>query len=205
MIEPEPHIVVFDVGRVIVQWDMRILLDRLYPDPSDADWAHENVITRSWHGEHDAGRAIDTLVAERSASFPDHADAITAYRDRWLETIPGPVPGTIALIERLDAADVQLYAITNFGSDFWRMFCPTQPVLKLFRDIVVSGDESLVKPGRAIFDLAAQRFGRAPDEMLFIDDTRANCETAARLGWHTHHFTDARTLETDLRGRGILA
>jgi 2-haloacid dehalogenase len=196
--------VVFDVGRVIVRWDMRILFAKLFDDPADLDWFCANVVTEEWHGQHDAGRPIDGMVEERTRAFPEYRAAIEAYRDRWLETIPGVVAGVPELIEALAERAVPLYAITNFGTDFWALFRPTQPVLDHFRDIVVSGDEALVKPGSAIFALAAQRFGHAPERMMLIDDSLANVEAAARLGWHTHHFRDAATLGADLSARGLL-
>jgi 2-haloacid dehalogenase len=196
--------VVFDVGRVIVRWDMRILFAKLFDDPLELDWFCTNVVTEAWHGQHDAGCPIGEMAAERIAAFPEYRTAIEAYRDRWLETIPGVVPGVPELIERLAARDVPLFAITNFGTDFWAQFRPTQPVLDHFRDIVVSGHERLVKPGSAIFRLAAARFGHAPERMLFIDDSLPNIEAATRLGWYAHHFTDAATLEADLARRGLL-
>ncbi len=196
--------VVFDVGRVIVQWDMRILFAKLFDDPEELDWFCANVVTEAWHGQHDAGRPIADMAAERIRAFPEYREAIEAYRDRWLETIPGVVPGVPELIEALSACGVPLFAITNFGTDFWAQFRPTQPVLDHFRDIVVSGREALVKPGSAIFALAAQRFGHAPGRMLFIDDSLANVEAAARLGWHTHHFRDAGALGAELSARGLL-
>ncbi len=97
-----------------------------------------------------------------------------------------------------------LYAITNFGAELWDRFWPTQPVFARFRDIVVSGVERLVKPDPAIYDLAQRRFGHAPQTMLFIDDNAANIAAVRRCGWHGHLFTDAPTLERDLRRRGLL-
>jgi 2-haloacid dehalogenase len=151
--------VVFDVGRVIIQWGLRHLFAQLIADAAELDWFVANVVTEEWHFEHDQGRALDDMLAERKALFPDHHALIDAYRARFLETIPGPVPGTAALIERLAARDVPLFCITNFGAEFWPQFRPTVPVLEHFRDIIVSGDEVLAKPDAAIFDLAVRRFG----------------------------------------------
>lgn len=204
MPDTHPDTVVFDVGRVIVQWELRCLFEKLIDDPRELGWFLDNVVTEEWHFQHDAGRPLAEMVPERKALFPDHAHLIDAYATRFLETVPGPVPGTAALIERLAGRGVPLFAITNFGSEFWAMFRPTQPVLDHFADIVVSGDERLAKPDPAIFHLAAKRFGKAPAQMLFVDDNAANIAAADALGWHTHLFTDARQLETDLTARGLL-
>lgn len=197
--------VVFDVGRVIVQWDLRCLFAKLIDDPVRLDWFLANVVTEDWHYQHDAGRPLAEMLPERKALFPGHDDLIDAYATRFLETIPGRVDGTAELIEALHRGGVPLFAITNFGTDFWDMFLPTEPVLTKFREIVVSGQEKLAKPDPAIFRLAQQRFGPAPETMLFIDDNPANIDAAQQEGWQVHHFRDAKELAADLRARGLLS
>ena len=196
--------VVFDVGRVIIQWDLRHLFAKLIDDQEELDWFCANVITEEWHFQHDAGRPLSEMVPERKAQFPHYAHLIDAYATRFNETVPGPVPGTAELIEKLSARAVPLFAITNFGEDFWPQFRPTQPVLDHFRDIVVSGEEKLAKPDTRIFDLACQRFGYKPHQMLFIDDNEANTRAAQSLGWQVHGFVDAPGLERDLVLRGLI-
>lgn len=194
----------FDVGRVLIQWDLRALFGKLIADRDELDWFLANVVTEEWHFQHDEGRPLAEMVPERKAQFPQYADIIDAYATRFVETIPGPVLGSVGLVERLFANGVPLYAITNFGAEFWDQFRPTFPPLDRMRDIVVSGVEKVAKPDPAIFALAAERFGHAPSSMLFVDDNLANIEAAGRLGWRVHHFSDAPTLEADLVERGLI-
>jgi 2-haloacid dehalogenase len=137
------------------------------------------------------------MVAERTALYPDHADLIRAYATRFNETIPGPVPGTHAIARTLAERGIPLFAITNFGDEFWAQFRPTAPIFDLFEDIVVSGVEKIAKPDPRLFELAAIRFGRAPADMLFIDDNPANIAAAKALGWQVHHFRHAEGLARD--------
>ena len=162
------------------------------------------VITEEWHFQHDAGRPLAEMLPERIAAFPHAERFLTAYATRFNETIPGPVPGSLEIVGELHEAAIPLYAITNFGAEFWAAFRPTAPIFDLFRDIVVSGEERLVKPDPAIYALAARRFGHAPGAMLFIDDNIANVEAARACGWHAHRFIDALKLRGELVGRGLL-
>ncbi|MEO6717240.1 MAG: HAD family phosphatase [Novosphingobium sp.] len=196
--------VVFDVGRVMVQWDLRCLFAKLIDDQAELDWFLANVVTEQWHFQHDAGRPLAEMVPERIAEFPSYASHIEAYATRFNETVPGPVPGTLELVEALHVAGVPLFAITNFGADFWGPFRAVWPVFERFADVVVSGVEKTTKPDPAIFTLAAQRFGHAPGAMLFIDDNLANIESARACGWQAHHFHDAAGLAEELRGRGLI-
>jgi 2-haloacid dehalogenase len=196
--------VVFDVGRVLVQWDMRHLFAKLIADPEELDWFLEHVITTEWHFQHDAGVPLADMVPQRKAAFPAYSEHIDAYAKRFNETIPGPVPGSYAIVEQLAARSVPLYAITNFGAEFWAMFRPTQPIFDHFRDIVVSGEEKLVKPDAAIYQLALSRFNLREGEAIFIDDSLPNVLAARENGFVGHHFVDAATLRADLGRLGML-
>ena len=196
--------VVFDVGRVLYQWHLRHLFEKIVDDRARLEMLLGEVVTEEWHFEHDRGRTLGEMVPERIALYPDFEPEIRAYATRFNETIPGPVPGSHALVERLDSRRVPLYAITNFGAEFWAGFRPSEPIFDRFRDIVVSGEEKLAKPDPAIFALAEARFGRSASTMLFIDDNRANVDAAAACGWHVHHFTDAAALESDLADRKLI-
>ena len=196
--------VVFDVGRVLYQWQLAHLFEKIVSDPDRLAKLLDEVVTEEWHFEADAGRALSDMVPERIELYPDFEAEIRAYAARFNETIPGPVPGSHALVERLDARGMPLFAITNFGAEFWAGFRPTAPIFDRFGHIVVSGEEKLAKPDPAIFALAEGRFGKPAEAMLFIDDNRANVEAAAACGWQVHHFTQASALEADLASRGLI-
>lgn len=196
--------VVFDVGKVLYQWDLAALVDKLTDDRDERDHILADVITTEWHFQHDAGRPLAEMVPERIAEFPHAARFLEAYRTRFNETIPGPVPGSLEIVRDLHAAGVPLYAITNFGAEFWAAFRPTAPIFDLFGDIVVSGEEGLIKPDPAIYTLAARRFGHRPEAMLFIDDSLPNILAARACGWEGQHFHDAPTLRAELTERKVL-
>jgi 2-haloacid dehalogenase len=185
--------VIFDVGRVLFHWDLRHLFAKLITDPAELDWFLTHVITPEWHFQHDAGRNLDSMLAERIAEFPDHADLIRAYRHRFNETIPGPVEGMHELVHELADAGVPLYIISNFGDEFWEQFAPTQPIFDRFRGIIISGKEKLMKPDPAIFELALDRFGLTAANTLFIDDVPANVAGAEGVAIKGHVFGDAST------------
>lgn len=197
--------VVFDVGRVLFDWDLRYLFAKLIDDKDRLEWFVTHVVTPEWHFQHDAGRPLAGMLPELKAEFPGHDALIDAYAARFNETIPGPMPGSLELVERLDEAGVPLFAITNFGHEFWEGFRPTQPIFGRFRGIVVSGTEQIVKPDPAIYRLAIERFGVDPAGALFIDDVAENIAGAESVGMAGHHFVDAATLERELVARGYLS
>ena len=195
----------WDIGRVLVQWDFPAIWREVIADRAELDRFVTQVVNEAWHARHDAGVPMADLIAEAAAAHPDQADLIARYRTHWLLSVPGPIAGTQELVARLSARAVPQYAITNFGHETFALFRPTFPVLDHMRDIVVSGTERLIKPDPAIFRLAAARFGHDPARMLFVDDNADNIAAARALGWQVHHFVDgAEALEMDLRGRGLI-
>jgi 2-haloacid dehalogenase len=197
--------VVFDIGNVLYHWELRALFEKVIAEPARLEHFLGEVLTYDFHSRHDAGEALEVLVAELNARHPEYADAVEAYVQRFNETITGKVAGTHELVERLAGRGVPLYALTNFGTNFWNGFRPTAPLFDRFEDILVSGEVMLAKPDPAIYRLTEARFGLAPAEIFFTDDRADNIETALACGWDAHRFTDAAALEAALIERGLLA
>ena len=196
--------VVFDVGRVLFDWHLRALFEKLIDDESELDWFLANVITEEWHFQHDRGRPLGEMVPERIAKFPAYEAHIRAYQTRFNETIPGPVEGTLDLVRRLREKSVPLFCLTNFGHEFWEGFRPSQTIFDLFDDIIVSGTEKVAKPKQRIYEIVEERSGRAGADLFFTDDNPANIEAARNRDWDAHLFTNAAALEAQLRASGYL-
>ncbi len=201
---PKISAVVFDVGRVLIQWDLRTLFAKLIDDAEELEWFVTHVVTEQWHHQHDEGRPLAEMVPERIAEFPDYADHIRAYATRFNETVPGPVDGTHDIVHRLHAVGLPIFGLTNFGHEFWGMFRPTEPIFDVFEDIVVSGTERVAKPETGIYAVAEKRFGFPPEQLIFIDDKAENVAAAIARGWYGHVFTDAEALQADLIAHGML-
>jgi 2-haloacid dehalogenase len=197
--------VVFDVGKVLVEWGPRYLYEKLIPDDSARAAFLRDVVTTDWHFQHDAGRPFAETSAELITAFPEHRTLIEAWGERFLETIPHHVDGMVDLVGELAARAVPLFAITNFSGEFWRPFVAREAALFApFRDIIVSGDERLMKPDPAIFRLARSRFGLDDGEGMFVDDLIDNVRASEREGFIGHHFRDAATLRGALVAHGLL-
>ena len=196
--------VIFDVGKVLYDWSPRFLYERLIDDDQTLEAFLRDVVTVEWHFQHDAGRPFAETSAELIAQFPEHAALIAAWGPRFNDSIGAPVAGMHALVAALDAAGVPLFAITNFSGEFWPPFRAREAALfDRFRDVVVSGDEKMMKPDAAIYRLALGRFGLEPDEAVFIDDNRDNVAGAEAVGMAAIHFTDAKALRRDLKNLGL--
>jgi len=196
--------VVFDIGNVLVHWEPRALYRKIFATEHEVEWFVGNVCTQDWNLEQDLGRSFADGVKVLTARFPEHADAIAAYDLRWHETVLGPIDGTVGILEELRQRGTPLYAITNFNQDKFRETLERFSFLRTFRDIVVSGDERLLKPDPAIYRVLLERNGIDAAACVFIDDSEKNVRGAEAVGMKAIHFTTPQVLRADLAGMGLL-
>ena len=197
--------VVFDIGNVLLHWDPRALYRKIFATEDEVEWFLANVCTSEWNLEQDRGRSFAEAVAEATARHPAHAAAIAAYDTRWHETLTHAIDGSVSILDELKGRGTPLYAITNWHQTKFRETRERYPFLGHFRDIVVSGDERVLKPDPAIFHLLLDRNGLAAEDCLFIDDNVHNVEGARAVGMQAHHFTTPEMLRAELVRLGVLA
>ena len=128
---------------------------------------------------------------------------IRAFDERWSEMVPGEITGTVELLRDVRARRIPDYAITNFSREKFPVARARFPFLDGFRLAIVSGDEGLVKPDAAIYELFLRRAGLSADACVFVDDSLANVEGARAVGMHAIHFRDPVALRAELRALGF--
>jgi 2-haloacid dehalogenase len=196
---------IFDIGNVLLRWDPRLLYRTLLPDDAAIDAFFAEIGFDAWNTGFDRGTAWDHGVAAHSALHPARAELIAAFHHRWHETLPGPVDGAPELMAELAAAGIPLYAITNFSSAKFAETRERFPFLATaFRDVVVSGDEGLLKPDPEIYRRCLARNGLAAAGSIFVDDSPKNVEGARAVGIDAIQFTTIPALRHTLTLRGLL-
>jgi 2-haloacid dehalogenase len=198
-----PISVVFDVGNVLLRWDPRNLYRTIFEDETRMEWFLSTVCTPEWNIEQDRGRDWDEAVASLVALHPDHEPQIRAFHERWHETVSGTIEDNVALLAKLQRAGVPTYCITNFSGPKFIEAKARFPFLGSFRGVIVSGDERLLKPDPAIYELLLDRYGLEASKCVFIDDSAANVEGARAVGMQAIHYREPLNLEKELRRFGI--
>lgn len=196
--------VVFDIGGVLLDWSPAHLYRQLISDPEELEHFLTVVAPLSWHWQHDRGVPMAETLPVRSAEFPEHAELLAQWQLRYLDMIGGAVPGTAEVVEDVRAAGRQIYGLSNMPAEVWPGLVDAWPVLARFDGVIVSGEERLVKPEPAIFDVLVERFGLDRANTVFVDDTPVNVVGARASGLQAIRFTDAEQLRADLRRLGVL-
>jgi putative hydrolase of the HAD superfamily len=69
---------------------------------------------------------------------------------------------------------------------------------ELFDAVVISGEVGIRKPDPEIYALAAERLGREPERVVFVDDLPGNLKPARAIGMATVLHRDAETTLREL-------
>ncbi len=196
-------IVIFDLGAVLIDWNPRHLYRKLFDDEAAMETFLRDICSPAWNVEQDRGRSWREAVDLLTAAHPEYGDLIAAYRDRWDEMLKGPIAGSVAILERLDREGYELHALTNWSAETFPVALERYGFLERFRTILVSGEERLVKPDAAIFELMLERINHPAERCMFIDDSARNIEAAASLGFDAIQFESAEQLQQALQQRGM--
>jgi 2-haloacid dehalogenase len=196
--------VAFDLGGVLVDWNPRYLYRTLFDDEAAMEEFLATVCTGPWNDQLDRGRPFAEAVAELVERFPDQAELVSAYHERWPEMLRGPIEGTVELMRELRAAAVPTYLLSNASAETWPHALERFPFLAELDGVLLSGEVGVAKPDAAIFDELCRRFGVRPETTIFIDDKAVNVDAARALGFAGHHFRAAPALRAELVALGLL-
>ena len=104
--------------------------------------------------------------------------ALRAYLRRKYKFVPKIEP-LLAELQALPA--VELHVLSNYGP-WWTLIEEELALSRYVPWTFVSCQTGVRKPEPAAFQIALDRLGVAPDEVVFVDDSQTNVDAAAALG-----------------------
>ena len=127
---------------------------------------------------------LGARIGEMGGTMPMPADPIEVRRKLWGSIKPNE--GMIDAVKRI-GAHYKVGLLTNNVKEWggWRELYPTE----LFEVVIDSSEVGIRKPDPAIYRLACERLGVAPDRAAFVDDIETNVEGARALGLTAIRFT----------------
>ncbi len=197
--------IIFDLGGVLIDWSPEyVYLKEFRGDREHMHWFLNHVCAWEWNLQQDAGYSLAKATEERIALFPEYEEHIRMYYGRWEEMLGYTHEGTLKILRQLvDNPKYRVLALTNWSGETFPIALEKFPWLQWFEGILVSGDEGIRKPHKEIYDLMLSRYNIDASQAVFIDDSLKNVEGCEVVGIKGIHFTDAKTLEIQLRSLGI--
>ncbi len=82
----------------------------------------------------------------------------------------------------------RIYLMSNTNPLHFNYIRKKFAYVNLVDRLILSYRLKLLKPGAGIYKAVLNKYELKPEETLFIDDLKANCETAEKFGIHAIHF-----------------
>jgi 2-haloacid dehalogenase len=197
--------IVFDFGRVLIDWDPRYLFRKFFGQDEQAmECFIEEVRFYDWIHQLDSGGNYAEGVASACARYPQYCHLFQAYHLRYDETIIGAIEPTVEIMRRLKRAGYPLYGLSNWPVEKFAVVRPRYDLFDDLDEIVISGQAGSAKPEPGIYQSLLERAGRKAEQCLFIDDSADNIAAARRLGFQTILYQTPEQLRQALAGLGIV-
>ncbi len=196
--------VVFDFGNVLIRWAPETVFAPFFDDPEDMHETLERIGFQAWNLEQDRGRSWDDAVAAGAAAHPDAAHLFVAYKNGLEAAHADTIEGSIRILSTLHEGGIPVYGITNASPESYEIMRTRLAKMNVFRDVVISAHEGVVKPDPEIFHILMKRNSLRAEECVFIDDSPKNVDGAKAVGMDAIHFTGPEDLAAALGERQIL-
>jgi len=196
--------IIFDFGRVLVDYDYQPLMESILEDPAERMEFYKVFCSMEFRTICDRGDVpFHELILEYRRRLPKWDRQIKEFCDRHFEAMKGEVPGMRALLLRLREKGYKLYGLTNWGETVYPVI-EKFDILQMLDGRLISSEEHLIKPDIEIYKRLCEKFGLRMDECLFTDDKQVNVDGALAAGMNAVVFKDAAQLERELVSRIIL-
>ncbi len=180
--------VLFDLGNVVVEWNIEKVINSLQLNPEQKEIARREIFDNKiwWHldegiiTEEDACRIIEERC---TLTLPEIRHCFSMARESLSD-----IPETIQLMQELKKADIPIYCLSNMAIKTYE-FLQARPFFTYFTDIVISGFIKMTKPSPDIFHYTLNKFNLTAKDVFFIDDSARNIATAEKLGLKTLLFS----------------
>ncbi len=188
----------FDLGGVFFDWDPNHYFKDIFDKADERKYFLTEVCNNEWNVKQDAGRTIKEAESELIPKFPHYEKEIKMYYKNHRKMIRGTFDLSIKVLKKLKKEHYECFVLSNWSAETFAGMTDDYPFLKLFDGLLISGEDKLMKPDSAIYELAINRFNLNPNETIFIDDKLENIQAAQNLNLLTIHLTDPNKIEYEV-------
>lgn len=181
--------VVFDMGNVLMLFDGPYFSAQFTDNEADAAALQRALFGSPVWNLLDSGTiSYDTMLRVARAHLDERLwPNLDACFAGWA-AYSAPIEETNALAAELKREGYGIYLLSNAGTRIHDQL-NHMPAWSLMDGAVVSGEERLMKPDPAIYQLLCERYGLLAEECLFVDDNADNCEGARVAGMRAVRYT----------------
>lgn len=176
----------FDIGRVLLDFDFESKLSRLMPAGlPDAEARLERLAVRK--DDFEAGRIpVDEFIPWALGVLESDASE-QEFRKTWQEIFTPNEP-MWDCVRRLEAAGHRLILFSNTNAIHCPWVFEAYPEFSRFHGAVLSFEAGEIKPLPAIYQHAVDEHALDPGQTIYIDDLPENIATGREFGFHCWQY-----------------
>jgi len=187
--------IIFDLGNVLLKFKPEEFLLQF---TSDKEYIKQFVtkITRSklWLDLDRGYESLENAEIIFLSKYPEEKDLISLFFNHWMEMLT-PIEENINILLDLSESGYKTYILSNYIKEAFKYVKDKFSFFTIFDGQIISGEEKVIKPEKAIYESLLRRYQLIPEESLFIDDVLFFLKPAKKLGistiWNRPH-TDLR-------------
>jgi len=195
-----PELIIFDLGRVLVDFDFKKVIRRLkgYTTLSEKQIHRYFIQTPLWDAfERGTVEPKDFFLGLSKDLHLNGLD-FKRFMPIW-NSIFTEKHDTVSILQRLRGR-YRIALLSNVNILHWEHIRETHDFIEWFDHPIASYAVGQRKPGLDIYRTTLHRAGVAPQKAVFIDDVESHVLAAKSLGIRAHQFINARQLIRDLEG-----
>ncbi|MBU6402144.1 MAG: HAD family phosphatase [Verrucomicrobia bacterium] len=199
-----PNVVVFDLGKVLLDFDYAIAVRKLLPRCTVNARQVQTLIDQSpllfeiETGRITIGQFFHQIQA--ATGFRGEADEFyAAFSDVF-----SPIPPMIELHAQLHARNIPTYIFSNTNELATRHIRKNFPFFTQFDGYILSHEHGAMKPDAKLYEVVERDSGRRGADILYLDDREENVVAGRQRGWQSiHHLAPEPTIVA-IRAAGLL-
>jgi len=185
--------IVFDLGGVLIDWRPCEYLLESFPEEVARVLEKEIFKHEDWKLMDRGVLPENELWEKKKRELPEFKEYVERL-EREVPELLRPIEENVRLLPALKKS-FKLYALSNYGKIYFEMVRKKYDFFKLFDGMVISSHVGYLKPEKEIYLELIRRYGIAPEESLFIDDTPENVEAARELGFRAVRLEEPSRLK----------
>lgn len=177
--------IIFDIGNVILNFDVNDVLSHFATTESEKQWMMDNIVnTPEWYGNSmiDTGFVTkeDAIILEQDRTDHENDELIERFWTTYTQYEPVD-SRMIEVVKKLQESGYNVYLLSNINQHNYDRVA-TSGLFELVDGGVYSYKEHQIKPHKSIYNTCLSRYRLEANECLFIDDSARNIATAKEVG-----------------------
>lgn len=202
---PKPSIVVFDLGKVLLDFDYRIAARRV-AEKTQLDWPE---VQKHLDYSPEMVRYETGLITRqdfyqavcRDTGFAGSPEEFA----RFFADIFWPIEPMVAIQAELRRRGTPTYIFSNTNDLAIEHINRNFPFMHTFDAHILSYEVRAMKPDAKIYEILEAKSGCRGEQVLYLDDRQENVDAGAARGWQIILQTDPAKTRAEMAKLGLVA